>query len=245
VGHEIDRATPARLTSQESRRALRATVSATRSPARGGPGDRTRHPDLASYALVLHGERSVAGALDRVVELATEAVPGCAYASVTRVARRGWETPAASGEPARALDDLQYAAGTGPCLRVLEGESPVLDTELPARAGRPDITSVLSCRLGDASLNLYGTLGPSAVPVAEAYAAHGALALAAAAEREQVEQLRQAIASNRVIGTAIGILMAVRGISEPEAFDVLRVASQHSNRKLRDIAEDVVRRGSR
>jgi len=46
-----------------------------------------------------------------------------------------------------------------------------------------------------------------------------------------------------VIGTAIGILMAVRGITEPEAFDLLRVVSQHTNRKLRDIAEDVVRLG--
>ena len=119
----------------------------------------------------------------------------------------------------------------------------MLDVELPARAGRPDVTSVLSCQLGEAALNLYGTLDTTAVPVAEVFAAHGALALAAAADREQLEQLRQAVASNRVIGTAIGILMAVRHISEAEAFDLLRVASQHSNRKLRDIAGDIVRLG--
>ena len=241
MGQDLDRAAAARLAAREHRRALRATVTATRSLIRTGEG--AQRPDLASYVLVLHGERSVPATLERLVQLATRAVPGCAYASVTRSGRRGPETPAASGEPARTLDDLQYAAGTGPCLRVLGGESPVLDTELPARAGRPDITSVLSCRLGESSLNLYGRLGASAVPLAEAYAAHGTLALAAAAEREQLAQLQQAVASNRVIGTAIGILMAVRRISEAEAFDLLRVASQHSNRKLREIAEDVVRLG--
>ena len=233
MGHDLDRVAATRIATQEHRRALRATRTATR----------PHRADLATYTLELHGERSVPRALARVVELAPGAVPGCLHASVTRIGRHGPETAAASGEPARALDDLQHAAGTGPGLRVLGGESPVLDTGLPARADRPEITSVLSCRLGDAALNLYGTLGAEAIPVAEAYAGHGALALAAAAEREQLEQLRQAVASNRVIGTAIGILMTVRRIPEGEAFDVLRVASQHTNRKLRDSAEDIVRLG--
>jgi AmiR/NasT family two-component response regulator len=42
---------------------------------------------------------------------------------------------------------------------------------------------------------------------------------------------------------AIGILMATHGIRDGAAFDLLRVASQRSNRRLRDIADEVVRTG--
>ena len=40
---------------------------------------------------------------------------------------------------------------------------------------------------------------------------------------------------------AMGIVMNQRQIDEVHAFDVLRRISQNTNRKLRDIAEDVVR----
>ena len=79
--------------------------------------------------------------------------------------------------------------------------------------------------------------------MAAAYAAHAAAALARVAEHEQVAQLRQAVTSDRMIGTAIGLLMGTRRISEAEAFDLLRVVSQHTNRKLRDVAVEVVRHG--
>ena len=40
---------------------------------------------------------------------------------------------------------------------------------------------------------------------------------------------------------AMGIVMNQRHIDEGHAFDVLRRISQNTNRKLRDIAEDVIR----
>ena len=43
---------------------------------------------------------------------------------------------------------------------------------------------------------------------------------------------------------AIGILMAIRRVSQEEAFDLLRVRSQRSNRKLREIADEVVLTGA-
>ncbi len=45
-------------------------------------------------------------------------------------------------------------------------------------------------------------------------------------------------------GTAIGILMAHRRITDTAAFELLRDASQRGHRKLRDIAEDVVLTGT-
>jgi AmiR/NasT family two-component response regulator len=46
--------------------------------------------------------------------------------------------------------------------------------------------------------------------------------------------------SSRRIGMAMGILMAQFRIREDAAFDMLRDASQTQNRKLRDLAEDVI-----
>jgi signal transduction histidine kinase/DNA-binding response OmpR family regulator len=56
--------------------------------------------------------------------------------------------------------------------------------------------------------------------------------------------LHRALASNRQIGVAIGVLMAQAKITEEEAFDQLREVSQRQNRKLRDIADQVVLTGA-
>ena len=58
--------------------------------------------------------------------------------------------------------------------------------------------------------------------------------------REHAAQMEEALKSSRVIGAAIGMIMASRGLSEAAAFEVLQTASQHSNRKLREIAADLV-----
>ena len=61
----------------------------------------------------------------------------------------------------------------------------------------------------------------------------------------EVKQLQIARDSNRRIGMALGILMNQLDIDDEEAFDVLRRTSQNTNRKLRDVAEDVIRRHTR
>jgi hypothetical protein len=60
----------------------------------------------------------------------------------------------------------------------------------------------------------------------------------------EAEQLTQALQTNRVIGTAMGVLMAMQKITDEQAFARLRTISQNSNRKLRDVAEEVVRTGA-
>jgi AmiR/NasT family two-component response regulator len=60
----------------------------------------------------------------------------------------------------------------------------------------------------------------------------------------KIAHLEIALKSSRRIGMALGILMAERKIREEQAFDLLRDASQHENRKLRDIAEDVIVSGT-
>jgi len=60
----------------------------------------------------------------------------------------------------------------------------------------------------------------------------------------QCANLEIALQSARMIGVAIGILMAMRKVSYEDAFQVLIQASQESHRKLRDIAADVERLGT-
>jgi AmiR/NasT family two-component response regulator len=57
---------------------------------------------------------------------------------------------------------------------------------------------------------------------------------------DEVNQLHFAIASNRRIGMAMGIVMGQLQIGDDEAFDALRRISQNTNRKLRDVADDVI-----
>lgn len=61
--------------------------------------------------------------------------------------------------------------------------------------------------------------------------------------QEQVEQLHKAIESRDVIGQAKGILMERHKLTADEAFDWLRIVSQHTNRKVAELARDLSETG--
>lgn len=63
-------------------------------------------------------------------------------------------------------------------------------------------------------------------------------------DRDKIANLEQALITCRRIGAAIGILMSVRKVTEDQAFAVLKVASQHGHRKLREIADEVLLTGT-
>jgi signal transduction histidine kinase/CheY-like chemotaxis protein len=60
----------------------------------------------------------------------------------------------------------------------------------------------------------------------------------------RADHLEVALRSSRRIGAAIGIIMERARIPEDEAFALLRKASQDGNRKLRDVAEQIVLTGT-
>lgn len=72
--------------------------------------------------------------------------------------------------------------------------------------------------------------------------AAAALAEASDAAEKHAADLETALASSRVIGQAMGILMSQQQVTSQEAFDLLRASSQRSNRKLRDLAAEIIRR---
>ena len=65
-----------------------------------------------------------------------------------------------------------------------------------------------------------------------------------AADRKKIANLEIALISARRIGAAVGIVMAQLKVSDEQAFAMLREASQNQNRKLRDVAEDVLLTGT-
>ena len=56
----------------------------------------------------------------------------------------------------------------------------------------------------------------------------------------ELEDLRATLRTRPVIEQAKGILMAQQRVSADTAFDLLRQQSQHANRKLRDLAREIV-----
>jgi hypothetical protein len=57
---------------------------------------------------------------------------------------------------------------------------------------------------------------------------------------EELAGLREAMASRATIEQAKGIIMGSLGVDAERAFAVLVQQSQHQNRKLREVAEDLV-----
>jgi len=67
---------------------------------------------------------------------------------------------------------------------------------------------------------------------------------AQATERGRTDHLQTALISRELIGQAQGILMERERITAEQAFDLLRRSSQHLNRRLRDVAQELIDTGN-
>ena len=70
------------------------------------------------------------------------------------------------------------------------------------------------------------------------------LRTALAEAQTRADNLEIALKTSRRIGAAVGIVMSEYRLTIDDALEVLRVISQHTNRPLRDIAEDVLYTGT-
>ncbi|MFM6850168.1 MAG: GAF and ANTAR domain-containing protein, partial [Terrabacter sp.] len=73
---------------------------------------------------------------------------------------------------------------------------------------------------------------------------HAALAVSAQLSDDRAQNLEVALHNSRTIGAAIGILTERHRIPPAHAFDRLRQASQLGNRKISDLADELVRTGT-
>jgi transcriptional regulator with GAF, ATPase, and Fis domain len=219
-----------------------------------GEDDLARH--LSDLARDLQGEDSTDHTLAHVVQAAVELIPGAEEGSISVViGRKEVSSQAPSGELPRQVDALQSETGQGPCLDAVYEHQTVLVTDMRTEGRWPEFArlaseagaaSMLSFQLyveGDnlGALNLYArqphAFDEESDHVGALFAAHAAVAFAGA---QKQEQLTRALATRDLIGQAKGILMERYQISGDRAFQLLARLSQEANRKLRDVADQVV-----
>jgi ANTAR domain/GAF domain len=229
-------------------------------------------PQLSAVSALfeeLHGELKSSPsstACDAVTTTAAKRVAGAVSASITTLADGQFRTVSASDDAAVRADAIQYDIGSGPCVDAIRFDSCYRPTDLRSDVRWPEygarvarevgFISMLSYRLNTglpaeqlmASLNIYSdrpaAFDDGAAEIGLLLATHGALAIAAERHRERAMNLERALESSRVIGIAVGVLMSQHKVSRSQAFDLLRTASQNSNRKVRDVASHVALAGS-
>jgi GAF domain-containing protein len=207
-------------------------------------------------ARAMGAPHDAAATLEEIVIQARRCLPEFEHVSVSRMCPEGTlQTLAATTDLARALDAAQSEAREGPCVDAGEHDETVVvrhaaeEQRWPAYLGKAlpaGLRSQLGVRLatdgqGLICLNLHSTthddIDDGAIGVAEHFAVHAGLALGRA---RQEDHLRTAIGTRTVIGTAIGILMERIGLDRQQAFDHLVAESSRLNRKLREVAADLV-----
>ena len=193
-------------------------------------------------------------------------VPGARCASLTVRHGSRFTTEAATDETARRADQLQHRARVGPGSGAALDESVYVTGDVAGdgrwpewgqlvhdelgrvaaccRSGSPCSTSPVPSR----RLNIYSdrsdafddrAVGMGLVLATPRLAARHRHPGPRPGDEPDARRSRR----NREIGVAMGILMQRHQLSRDEAFDVLRVASQDSNRKLSAVASEVADTG--
>jgi GAF domain-containing protein len=223
---------------------------------------RTAFEELGGIALAEH---SLDAVLQAVVDLTKRVLPGATETSVTLLLSEKPTTIVSTGQLALDLDERQYGGGNGPCLQAARTGETVEITDArtderwaeytPTAVDRGALSS-LSVPLGSpermgAALNIYAR-EPAAFDdgdreVAQRFARFAGVAVANMhayqSARELSDNLQAALENRAVIDQAKGILIERHKLTVDQAFEMLAQASMATNRKLRDIAEQLVRTG--
>jgi hypothetical protein len=203
-------------------------------------------------------------ALSRLLERASGEILGVQWGSVTVVRRGKPKTIAATDDKAIAIDEAQYAHGSGPCVDAVLDDAVYVSDDLASEDRWGDlgprlerefgVRSMLAHRLhllneseAIAGLNFAsdqpGAFSDEDVHRGMVLASHCALLVTSALAESRATHLLRALQSNREIGVAVGVLMARYGLTREQAFDLLRIGSQRSNRKLAELAAEVADTG--
>ena len=224
--------------------------------------ERAADPDIARrIGEILHADdhdREPAAVLQRLVDAMVANLADVDYAGVTMLDHGELTSQAVSDPLVSKLDDLQHRLREGPCVETAAEKRTIRVDDLRDEQRWPafvsaardlGVSAILSVRLFSAAsvsaaLNLYA-MRPAAFDDEDAdwaimLAAPAGLAVSA---HRKIENLGIALDSRDLIGQAKGILMERHKISAQEAFDLLVVASQRANRKLREIAEELTETG--
>jgi GAF domain-containing protein len=220
-------------------------------------GDHELGTRLAMIARDVQSGQDVGQAVEEIAAAAVDLLPAATGAGVTLVhGRREVETAAATNDLVREGDRLQYELVEGPCLDAAWEQEQVYAGDLatderwptwaPRVVAELGVHSLLSAQLfthenHHGALNIYSTerhaFDAEDRDVARLLAAHAAVAVASA---QEVASLKVAVDRRTTIGKALGIIMATYGLDDDQAMAVLRRLSSQQNRKLYDLAVEVI-----
>jgi hypothetical protein len=231
-----------------------------------GGEDSARQPaeELLDFARRFASEWSDR-ALDpkELVDFGARVVPHAIGVGLTLVRGNGEPTTlAASNELAQLVDAIEYECGEGPCLDAIEYDDITVANDLANDDRWPKFversvqetpvrsmfgTRVFLSGTDRGALNFYAS-EPNAfdqldIGIGAMLSAIASIALHYAVEQKRRVNLEIALESSRVIGMAMGIVMANSLCTADQAFDALRRVSQETNRKLRDVALEVTETG--
>jgi serine phosphatase RsbU (regulator of sigma subunit) len=172
---------------------------------------------IADVARLMQSGGTAQRTLQKMVELAPSMVDGCDHASVSVVEGDHFATPAASDEVPETVDRIQYETGQGPCLDAIRHHEVFVTGDLRAEkrwpafsaraAAETGVLSMLSFRLfldSDTlgSLNLYSrqpdAFTESSRATGGVFAAHAAVAFAAAIEHDRSRRLGRDLRSSQI-----------------------------------------------
>jgi GAF domain-containing protein len=212
-------------------------------------------------------ELSMDSLLQTVAELARTVMPGNPEASVTLLVKDKPSTVVSTGQFAVDLDETQYERGHGPCLHAARtGElTEITDTradtrwrDYAQRAAEAGNLSSLSVPLAidkdeqvSGALNLYArkpdAFDEDSRAAAQSFGPHAAVAAgnlyAYQSARDMADNLQAALESRAVIDQAKGILIERHKLTPDQAFQLLGQVSMNTNRKVRDVADQLVHTG--
>jgi GAF domain-containing protein len=218
---------------------------------------------LLNVAQDLMTQPDITATHERIVSMAVK-LTGCTSAAVLTASPSAAVRVTASTDPRLTAPLARIAAetGQGPAAQALGCHSGVAAASLPQERRWPEYARLVlaetairseaayplqidGCDFGVLSMHSVedGYFTDDLCAVAGIYAGHAGMALLRAKDRHKAIHLEIGLVSNREIGMAIGVLMTRHRITDQQAFDMLRTASQHAHRKLREVAADVVLTG--
>lgn len=210
---------------------------------------------------IVYSGESYDAVYEAICRSAVELVDGCDHASIMLRRNGRIQTVASTDEVAEGIDQLERAMDQGPCLDAIDECAPDqhMCTDLATGSKWPELAAMImertpvrgmagfrirqdGQRIG--ALNVFsdtaGALTAHSLDQAVLLTAFASVSLAALGRGEEATTLRRGLESNREIGKAIGLLMAVHEIDDDQAFQMLSKVSQEMNIKLAQVAVQVI-----
>jgi len=214
--------------------------------------------DFAEAAHLLWNYTGDPDVADTVCDLALRVVGGD-HVSITRIRSGQFTTVAATSDLPELADKIQNKVGSGPCLVATRRPDTIRVDDLATDPRWPAFGSAACSELGMhsmlahvlpvddhalAALSVYSAKRHAFTVQHEkaiaVFASAAVTAMRAARHREKADQLERALHTSRRIGVALGIVMATRGVDLDGAWELLSKASQDSNTKVSELADNVI-----